>query len=1002
MRKKFKFYIVVEGVSGLERWLQLGGKNALISYAILKRYKDLNKVIENIKELQKKYPQLNLMLDSGAFSNFTGKANIDIEDYKRFISRPDIKEIFDEVVMLDSTRPAVNYERYHNHFRGTLFVDHVETRGNKIDDHLVRIYKESRKVAFSYIRLRKSDKDTKQTLEHVKELAESYNTLIHALGCANLKIFAYSFVESADAMVNTNKYGHAVLLEHKGGGVYKVKRYTKDELPYKLKKIYADKGYDITKTSFLQYISWSTYAKIEDIINHNPEKLTIIKEDLLKKDEIKESIDYNEVEFQSSYTDLREGIYIPEDIANTSHSFVIEGLKTKQTISPKKEQITYIPHFVSLVGSRARGDYDDNSDWDILIRKQERDEALELLIRRTLGEDKEYHFIYSPYGPHGTYIPLFDLKLIRVKEQKPILIEAYTFRPLKNYTPPKMGSAYSFEEFYDIDELVEKWAKPFLERGMGLYVEKKLNGWRATIHKKDSKVGIFFEGTNDNRDKQFLKLSNLLKEIPEDFILDCEFSAKEVKTKKIIPRKDLAGWGHNPDKTIDIDEFETPSGIKARLSIMLFDIPYLNVDISKEPLKERRKILEDFYKGLPQELKKYIEIVPYFYVETIEDLKKAIQEVSRMEMSEGAVVKSSTSIYLPEEIPSWAKFKKIVEIKVEVMKKLKTKDGRAFNYVVGYLDNGEVKELCKTMNTKVDAEIGDIITLSAEEIIIKEDNQGNISISIQIPRVRDIDLNRKRPDTMEEIIQKGYKGGILQATSELISELKAQKILESREGDTGGDWKADFMAWFEKGTKGKFVLQEHERGLSEKLAKTGRRYSGSENIHCDLRFRILKPEPLSFLVGITLATPSKPNEPNKIVEPDKGKILVVGFKKFQPISWLDVGKGKIDLGGGHVKMKLYGKEFIADINTPGGVGSTKNTWSRFVAIDEGDFEVVEKGNHHILFKFNSKNGFLDGYWVLGGAPLDTKNQNLPKFGNRVWFFQKSAKNSDIIKQEEKE
>lgn len=77
-----------------------------------------------------------------------------------------------------------------------------------------------------------------------------------------------------------------------------------------------------------------------------------------------------------------------------------------------KTSITYIPHFVCLVGSRVKGNATEDSDWDIVIRKEDRDKSLELLIKRFLGEDKNYHFIYNPYGPHDEYMPIFDLKLI--------------------------------------------------------------------------------------------------------------------------------------------------------------------------------------------------------------------------------------------------------------------------------------------------------------------------------------------------------------------------------------------------------------------------------------------------------------------------------------------------------------------------------------------------------------------------------------------------------------
>jgi len=464
---------------------------------------------------------------------------------------------------------------------------------------------------------------------------------------------------------------------------------------------------------------------------------------------------------------------VPFILANDGDSLKIEeslDFKTDQDLQESFEEtkkellkrgilnqdvkaITYIPHFVCLVGSKAKGIDDENSDWDIVIRKQNRDESVELLIRNYFGKDKNYHFIYSPTGPHGDYIPLFDLKLIP-KPFELIKVEE-DFKPMKLYTPPKMGSAYSFEEFYDINDLYDNWAKPYLDRGETLFVETKINGWRTTIHKLGNEKGMFFEGTERNRLEFFQKLKKIIENIDDDFILDGELVGRRKSNNEIIPRKDLALF--NSDENIDCDSFTTSEGEEGYIDIVLFDIPYYNKDISDLPLIERKKYLKNFDKY------KYFSIVKSIEVKDKESFLKAVKEVSEEQGSEGAVVKTANSKYTEEEIPDWAKFKKILEFKVKVIDKLETKDKNAFNYIVSYINDGKELELCKTMNTKIDANKGDILTLTAEEIIINDD----LTISAQIPRVRDLDLSKKEPDKIQDIVYRAYKFGLLHCSDDV-------------------------------------------------------------------------------------------------------------------------------------------------------------------------------------------------------------------------------------------
>ena len=82
----------------------------------------------------------------------------------------------------------------------------------------------------------------------------------------------------------------------------------------------------------------------------------------------------------------------------------------------KLQDLTLIPDFISIAGSFVKSPGKAN-DFDLVIRQpsNQRDEGLELLLKRSVkgGTELPLHFIYSPYGPHGSYIPMYDLVLRR-------------------------------------------------------------------------------------------------------------------------------------------------------------------------------------------------------------------------------------------------------------------------------------------------------------------------------------------------------------------------------------------------------------------------------------------------------------------------------------------------------------------------------------------------------------------------------------------------------------
>lgn len=334
--------------------------------------------------------------------------------------------------------------------------------------------------------------------------------------------------------------------------------------------------------------------------------------------------------------------------------------------------------------------------------------------------------------------------------------EKAALKPFGKFTPPKPTMA-GLTEAFSIDE-IWGWA----EKRLPLDVEEKLNGFRCIAEKKGDKIRIKTEGNKD-RTKQFKELIDVLKKIPDDFMLDCSMGIE--RGGKALPRIKLMTL------MADRPELEEGDIIKATL----FDIPYLNEDVHGKPLSERRKKLESFYN---KHLKgsKHFSLTSFNIVKTRKELESQFKKLSKLPQSEGIMIKQLDGIWDTDgSCDTWAKLKREAEIKVIALERHSVAGGN-FNYTCGLLpgdsDYANLTEfrdkkyidLGKCYNTKLRAEPGDILTMGVEEII-PEDNE----LSWLGARVIDIDKDRKEPYFANQaidiarranVLQKGAKRGI--------------------------------------------------------------------------------------------------------------------------------------------------------------------------------------------------------------------------------------------------
>jgi len=568
--------------------------------------------------------------------------------------------------------------------------------------------------------------------------------------------------------------------------------------------------------------------------------------------------------------------------------------------------------------------------------------------------------------------------------------KAGQLKPLQRFIPLKTASGYSMQEEFDIETMWEKWAKSYIDEGIDLVVQKKFSGWRTVLELDEKgRTLIYFEDTKKDRSGQFEELAEELKTIKQPVILDAEIEGISLQGKP-IPRKDISGWGGNIKVPV---EFTTAAGIKGRYVVHVFDILYLGAadgggDLHGLAYRERRETLKKLFGAFDFKL---IKLIPETVVSTKSAFIRAVGRVSRLPGSEGAVIKTVTGDYpLTGQTSTWAKIKTVVEFKVQVLERIPVKGSNdIFNYRVGCLRAGKVVEIGKTINVQLKASEGAVLTITAQEIIPKIQD-GKLEISAVVPGVQDIDLDRKTPETAEEIARRAYKAGILQLTAELERELRELKILKAEEG-TGGEFgNLDFEA----GTKGSGVLQIHIMGIEPDRAEALRAASsrimvtrgdlkkfqrllletvGEQGAHLDIR---LRPAGKDFWEGGEVMLGNLTGLA-KFIEADEGRKLRFAWKQSRageektpvvrgPLSWLEIGKRKVELFA------------------PGEIGATTNLHAAMIALDSFTWELYLADEH--AKKIHFANRYLKGNWLFASVPVSAAG----KRGERVWMMSRLA------------
>ena len=296
---------------------------------------------------------------------------------------------------------------------------------------------------------------------------------------------------------------------------------------------------------------------------------------------------------------------------------------------------------------------------------------------------------------------------------------------------------YSQKEVFGL-ESVDDLAKDLFKVPSKQATEVKIDGFRVQVHRKDDAVKIFTESGHEIT-KQIPKVVESAKSVPaKSFILDAEATPYD---------KDLTNLGRAAAAPAFAKGAKGPVD-DSLWAIHVFDILHIDgEDIHNLPYQERRARLRGIelpIRDAPKDtgnfrMKLWENNV--YWATSAEGMVKLAEQVAAVSGSEGAMFKEAGSKYrLNGNTPLWSKMKASFEIDAVVVGM--DRDGSTYNYIgaigpvtppkgakletapVDIKNYGAFVKwkgntysiLGKTFNTKIVAEVGDIIRVSVKNV----------------------------------------------------------------------------------------------------------------------------------------------------------------------------------------------------------------------------------------------------------------------------------------------
>jgi len=673
---------------------------------------------------------------------------------------------------------------------------------------------------------------------------------------------------------------------------------------------------------------------------------------------------------------------------------------------PKLGTLVVVENYVSIGGSFVTSPA-DAQDIDIIIRDEaaRKDSGLELKLGRLIAREtgKNPHFVYSPRGPHSSYIPVFDLilrakpdtKRIKVEETKTVKkkVTEKTITLGRAITPLKSKGGYGTYEFADIEALWTTWAQGYIPEP-GIAVEVKYDGFRVQLHKKADTIKIFSEDAKRDLSSRLEGIVKEAKTIKQDCILDGELLIY-VDNKK-IERRDMPSYLMT----------KKPEAFKAEIEV--FDCLYFDQKpLNNLPWQERQEYLDKIFSGIDELL---LHRVKPIIVKTKEKFLKAVKQCASVQHSEGAMLKVVNSKYpLNGNTSEWAKFKNFKELRVKITDK-EAKKGGGYIYTCAIENNIPIG---RTYATKINANVGDIIEVAVAEVkynetedsftwdnpIVRSKKSAGTALTTKKQAMALSRLGRTKAMYTCECLQCGHT---IESDTH-CREIKCPKCggeMRRLERPGAGYVEKEELGniSYKEGDSGTGIAQIHIMGLTEeeadklkeesnrlmmaradldKLRAALIRAIGNHGAHIDLRLRRNKEnswQGAEIFIG-------------NIEGLSKIKELQAGKRKLRaPWKQSRVGEPKTEVVRGPLGWMEAGAKKVA-LFKPGDPGATTNKWGAMIRFDTYKWQLYYAEEHAKKFHF-SGGRFLNGNWLFAFVPIGE--------GDRVWMISK-LKDDDHLK-----
>lgn len=356
----------------------------------------------------------------------------------------------------------------------------------------------------------------------------------------------------------------------------------------------------------------------------------------------KDTMHINEYHTLEELRELGNEIVFPVKFDKTVYNNgIIIVSKTIRPIGIFKDysDIMLIPDYVAQVGESVSQEEIPTKDFEIMVKKANISRLLEAEVLKRLkeGYSDKVKWIYQAEGPTGASSSLFDL-VLRSKEVMITKENAANKTFLQKFGIPKPAQIFHLYKDKNIALMWEKWCD---ERKV-VNVELKYKGFRAIIEKNaEGKTLIFFEGSSEDRSKQFPMLVKEMQKINAPFIFDCDFSAVGTGEER-LNEIDLQ---YLKDVKNVVEEEYTRSlrkEAKAKLKVTVCDVLYYGKAVAHLAFSERRKILD----SISFENFKLFDKSKVITVRTKDVFVSIVREHLKKDYSDGVIVKDLTGQYI--------------------------------------------------------------------------------------------------------------------------------------------------------------------------------------------------------------------------------------------------------------------------------------------------------------------------------------------------------------------